>query len=32
MNRSALKYLTRTRIAPQERLIREAAFATNRTQ
>lgn len=32
MNKSALKYLTRTGIAPAERLIRQDTFATDRTQ
>ena len=32
MNKSALKYRARTGIAPEERLTRQNAFATNRTQ
>lgn len=32
MNKSALKYITRAGIAPVERLIRQDAFATGRTQ
>lgn len=32
MNKSALKFMVYAKIAPEERLIRQDTFATNRTQ